>query len=524
MIMNNNSRTRNTILNLCTGLGGQFIQVLLKFITRTIFIHALGSVYLGVNGLFTDILTLLSISELGFDTAINYKLYKPLAEHDENRLRVIMKFYKTMYIIVGSVIFFVGLCLVPFLRFLIKDYDSLGAIGINATLIFLLYLFQCASTYWFFTYKSAVVRADQKTYILNLAQIAVCVLSNLVQIFVLLLFKDFILYTVVILFFSIFESYVFSVIAQNRYPNLFIKDSNRISKDEIVSTLKDCGALLIYKINGVITRGTGNIILSAFVGLVIVGVYSNYLLIYNTLNTLLNKFYDACKASMGNVFAVSDTSKSYFFFGVMNYLTIILYGTAAVGIAVLANEFIFLWLGDDYLLQQPIPILIGVELLISGIRNNLGQVRNVTGVFRQMWWRPLLGIVINLGIALSLVKPLGVIGILLGIIISNILTNFMVDPIVIHKYSFKNFKPVSDYYIKNIGYIFVLILTYLITYCVCDITFCGNAWITLIAHMLACIIIVPFMLVLVYYKSQPCQYLLNMIRTSIIHRNKNLNV
>ena len=148
------------MLNLATSIGGQLINILLKFITRTVFIYTLGKAYLGINGLFSDILTMLSITELGFDTALNFKLYKPLAEKDYDRVRVLMKFYRQAYNMIGIVILSLGLCFIPLLPVLIRDYDTLEPLGINAALIFILYLLQSVSSYLFFAYKSAVVKAD----------------------------------------------------------------------------------------------------------------------------------------------------------------------------------------------------------------------------------------------------------------------------------------------------------------------------------------------------------------------------
>ena len=144
------SRIKNTLLNILTSLGGQLLATILKFVTRTVLIHTLGKAYLGINGLFSDILTMLSLTELGLDTAINFKMYKPLAEKDAQRVRVLLIFYKQAYRIIGIIILLLGLCLIPALPYLIKDYGSLNALGIDAVLIFVLYLLQSVSSYLFF--------------------------------------------------------------------------------------------------------------------------------------------------------------------------------------------------------------------------------------------------------------------------------------------------------------------------------------------------------------------------------------
>lgn len=515
--MSENKRLKNSTYNLLTGILGQLVQTILKFLVRTIFISTLGREYLGINGLFSDILTLLSITELGLDTAINTRLYKPLATKDEKRVRLLVKFFRNMYFVVGVVIIMLGCSLIPFLPSMIKNYDTLPALGINVVLIYCLYLFQSASSYLFLAYKSCVIKADQKSYVLEVAQIVVAVISNICQIAILLVFRNFQIYTLVLIFFTVISNLVNAVIAQKMYPGFFVRESESISKDEAKDIFKDCGALFIYKVNGVVTRATDNLILSKFIGIVIVGMYSNYLLLYNTLNRFLNRFYESCKASMGNVYAVSDITKSYRLFETMNLLTFILYGTACTGIATVSNELINLWLGPDYVLEQPIPILLGIALVFSGIRNNLGQIRNISGAFRQMWYRPLLGIVINLAVSIILVNYWGISGVLLGTIVSNLFTNFMMDPVIIYKYSFNGIKPVSRYYFINISYFIVLSILIITNFSVCSLIQFESNLLSFIFHTLICGISVPLVYLLLFGKTEAGRYLIQKL-ISIIKR------
>lgn len=503
----NNSRTKNSCLNFGTGLGGQLLSIGLKFVTRTVFIYTLGKSYLGINGLFSDILTMLSLTELGFDTAINFKLYKPLAEKDTKRVRLLMKFYRQAYTAVGMAILLLGLCMIPLLRFLIKDYESLEVLGINAVLIFVLYLLQSVSTYLLFAYRSAIIKADQKQYILNIAEYVITILTNIFQIIVLFVWHDFILYTASVIGFNILKNLVNAVIAQRYYPEVFTKEKESISKEEVKGLFKDCGALFVYKVNGVVLKATDNMVLSTFIGLAIVGLYSNYLLFYTTIKTLLNRVYTATKASMGNLFAVSSVEKKYQFFEIMNFVTIILYGTASVGVAVVANELIHCWIGDGYMIAQPLSVLIGIEILFVGLKTNLGQVRNISGAFRQMWFRPVLGIIINLGVSVAMVQKFGIYGVIIGTITADLLTNFMVDPSVIHKYSFQNYKPVSAYYKKNIIYILILFAVGTVDMLLCAVVLPGRGWLSVILHMVICGVSVPGIFVLLYWKTRECQYL-----------------
>ena len=506
------SRTKNSILNLMTGIGGQLLITICIFVVRTVFIQTLGKSYLGINGYFSDILSMLSLTELGFDTAINFKLYKPLAEHDDKRVRVLMKFYKTAYRFVGITILCLGLILVPLLPFIIKDYSWLTEKGINAPLVFILFLLQTVCSYLFFAYRSAIMKANQKKYILDIAYYVVTIVTNASQILILIIFRDFIYYTIAAVVFTLIRNVINAIIAEHYFPEFFKKEEDKLSKNEVKDLFKDCGALFIYKINGTVLKATDNIVLGAFVGIITVGLYSNYLLIYTTIKSFIRQLYTAVKASTGNLFATEGMETKYRFFETMNYLTIILYGTAAVGVSVCANELLTVWIGDSYVIPQPFSILIGIEVFTDGLKQNLEQIRTVTGVFKQAWKRPILSAIINLTASVVLVQFIGIYGVIVGTIMADVLTNLMVDPKVIHKYSFKNYKPVSCYYKKNLKFLTILLAVGSLDMWVCSFFLVGYGWLSVIVHILIVGLTVPSVFIAIYWKSQECNYLRGIVK------------
>ena len=510
------SRTRNSILNLMSSFGGQLLITVCKFIVRTVFINTLGKSYLGINGYFSDVLNMLSLTELGFDTAINYKLYKPLAEHDTKRVRVLMKFYKVAYRVIGLVILVIGLLLIPLLPYIIKDYSRLADIGINAPLVFVLFLLQTVCSYLFFAYRTAVMKANQKKYVLDIADYVVTIVTNIVQVLILVYIRDFIIYTASAVASTIIKNTVNAIIAQRYYPEFFIKEEDSLSREEVLDLFKDCGALFIYKINGTVLKATDNLVLGAFVGIATVGLYSNYLLFYTTIKSFLRQLYTAVKASTGNLFATEGIPTQYRFFQTMNYLTVLLYGTAAVGVAVCANELIVTWIGASYLIPQPFSILVGIEVLTIGLKQNLGQIRTVTGVFRQAWKRPILSVIINLVSSVVLVQYIGIYGVILGTILADVLTNLMVDPMVIHKYSFKNYRPVSEYYKKNIKYVLILACVGAFDMWICSWLLVGHGWLSVLLHVLIVCMTVPAVYLALYWKSEECVYLRNIFRRVLV--------
>ncbi|MDE7271088.1 MAG: hypothetical protein K2N81_11525 [Acetatifactor sp.] len=510
--MASTSRTKNSSLNLVTTFGQQLLNMALRFLVRTVFVYTLGKSYLGINGLFSDILSMLCLAEFGFDTAINYKLYKPLVERDERAIRMYMSFFKKIYRMVSGVILGLGLLLIPALPVLIKDYDRLGELGINAVLIYIIYLLQSVSSYLFFAYRSAIVKADQKSYILNVVSGLVDIVLSFVQIAILLIWHNYIVYIMALIGFNIIRNLISARIATAKYPNYFAGEADTLSRQEIKEIFKDCSALFVFKVDNVIVKATDNLVLSSFRGLAMVGEYSTYLLIYTSLKGILNRMHDAVKASMGNLFAVEDIEHKYFFFETTNFITMILYGTAGGGIAIMSNELIGCWLGADYVIPQPLPLLIGIELLFVGIKINLNQIRNICGVFQQMWYRPLIGIVINLVVSVVGVFVWGINGVVLGTIMSLIFANFTVDPTVIHKYCFEGYQSVSRYYRRNFGYMAVLAVACAIAMWLCSHVFVGHGWFSVIVHSLICGILIPVAFFLVYRRTEECRYLIKKVQ------------
>lgn len=510
MARRKSSRTRNSAFNVVTGVGGQMLRILLNFVVRTVFIHVLGKEYLGVTGLFTNILTMLSLTELGFGTAINFKLYKPLAEGDEHRVRVLLKFYKQAYRVVGTVTLLLGLCTIPLLPHVIRDYGSVTRLGIPLALIFMLHVMRAVTSYWFLAYRSAVVKADQKTYLLDVVDFGIAIATSTAEILVLVLWRSFVAFTATLVVFNIVQNGVNAFIAQRRYPRYFLPEKDRLSRSEIRGMLKDCLALLVYKLNHVVVKATDNIVISRYISLAAVGLYSNYFLCYTSVSTLLGRVYTAVTASMGNLFATADLPKKYRFFQVVNFISVFIFGSLGAGIAVCADEFVLLWIGPDYVIPQPFAVLMGTEVLFYGLRMNLAQIRNVSGAFRQMWFRPALGVLVNLGVSVWLVRCWGIPGVLVGTIVADITTYFAVDPGVIHRFSFKGYRPVSEYYAKNLLYIAQLAAVVAADLWLCRRWCAGHGFLSLLAHGMLVLLTVPTSFLLVYWKSHECAYLRQM--------------
>lgn len=495
------SRLTNSFYNFISSVGGQFLTILLQFIVRTVFIKNLGNEYLGINGLFSNILQMLSLAELGIGSAILFKLYKPIVTDNRKRIIVLMNFYKRVYQVIGVTITVIGLSLIPFLKLIVSDYNKLEFLGINAVLVYLLYLLKSVVSYFFLAYKSAIIKADQKEYKINTITYVVTLISSITQIISLYLFKSFETYVLIQILAVLLSNYLNARLAKKMYPYIDDVIDEKISKEEKKEIFKDCGALFLYKINTVVLKATDNIVISMFLGLNMVGMYSNYYLFYNTLDTVFNKIFDSIKHSLGNLHASNSSKREYLVFKTVNLIAVIFGAIVGIGIACASNEFVSCWLGDKWIIAQPFSILLGIEVYGLASRKYLARFRSSMGLFQQGKIRPIFGMIINIVASILLVNKLGISGVLLGTIIADWTTLLWFDPYIILKYGLGNKRLVYKYYIKNLLNLLLTFATGAICYLICNNLLVNLGWISVIIHAIIIIIIVLIMFVIFYYKS-----------------------
>ena len=509
------SRTANTVYNFITSVFGQVLTIVLQFVVRTIFIQALGKSYLGINGLFSNILQMLSLAELGVGSAIIFKLYEPLAKKDKKRISILLDFYKKVYKIIGIIVGVVGLSLIPFLKYIVKDYNNLSALGINAILVYIMYLSKSVISYFFLAYKSAIVKADQKEYKLTIINYLVTFISSILQIIGLLLFKSFELYVAISIFSVLLQNFLNARIAKKLYPYIDDKYDEKLSKEEKKNIYKDCGALLIDRINYVVLKATDNIVISMFLGLGMVGMYSNYYIFYTTISSIFTKIFESVKHSLGNLHTTNDINHEYLIFKIVNLISLLLGATAGVGIACVSSEFIKVWIGKEWIIAQPFSILMGIEVLGLSTRNYLGRYRSTMGLFQQVKYRPLFGSIINLIASILLVRIIGISGVLLGTIIADWTTVMWYDPYVIHKFGFKNNFKISKYYLKNTMAVIASVISGALSMYICNHFFINYGWLSVILHSIIVLVLTPLTLLVLYRNTDEYRFLKNKVKSII---------
>ncbi len=461
------SRTKNSIRNSTVSLITQILTVVINFIVKTVFIHTLGSEYLGVNGLFSNIITMLSLADLGIGVAIPYSLYKPLAEHDTNKINIFMKFYAKVYNMIGIIVLTFGLLLTPFLSFLIKDMPEIS----NLKFIYALFVIHSASSY-FFVYKRFLIESDQKGFITSMIVFIFSTILSVLQIIILLLTKNYILFLLSSIVIVILQNIYISHKAMQLYPFLKKKNVGKMKKEDIQDITKNVSSLLIYRVGNVVTNGTDNIIISKFIGLIVVGLYSNYLLIINSLNLVLTQIFNAITASIGNLVVTTNGKRSSNIYEKLNLFNFWLYALCGSCLLSLLNPFIELWIGKEYLLSFSVVFLLVLNFYITGMQAVTTAFRNAYGLFYKAKYRPLVMIAINIVVSIILVHFMGITGVVLGTITSRILTVAWLDPCIVYRYGFR--KQPKRYFIKYILFFLLFLGTSFIAYLTVNLIPNGN--------------------------------------------------
>lgn len=437
------------------GLISQVLSLIFSFVVRTVFIKYLNEDYLGVNGLFTNILTMLSLAELGFATAMVYSMYKPLANKDISKLQALMKLYAKVYFCIGIIIAILGVCIIPFMGYIIKDPPNVE----HLIFIYCLFLLNSVISY-FFAYKRSILSADQKEYICSQYRYIFTAIKSVLQILILVVTANFILYLCVQLFVTIGENLFISIKVNKMYPFLKQNNKNKLSKMELTRIKNDVKALVITRFGHVILNGTDNIIISSFIGVSWVGKLSNYTLITGSIVTLLSQITSGITASIGNFIAKERADRHYELFKMIDFFTFWIYGFCTVCLTILLNPFISLWIGENYILSQNTIIVLSINFLISGIMTSLWMFRSTMGLFIQGQYRHIITAIINIIISIILAKIMGLVGVLLGTAISRLSITLWYDPYIIYKYGFK--KDVKTYYVAYLYRIILLFCIYLI--------------------------------------------------------------
>lgn len=508
--MTQSSRTTNSIKNVIANILYQVFIIFMNFITRWIFVKIFDPSYLGINGLFSNILSILSLAELGISGAMLYSLYKPMYEGDKKQISALISYYKILYNRIACIVAIIGLCFFPFLKYVINMDGNIPYLEIY----YLLYLLGVVSSY-LFVYKSSVISAAQKDYKLKIYNMAFTIIKFILQILSLIIFKSFMVYTIIQIIVSIANNYFISYKAEQWYP--YIKDKNYLdnaSKKNVWNRIK---SLFLYQIGGVALNNTDNILISTLVGTVTLGIYSNYTMIISNLSNALSLFFLGVHSSLGNLNASNNNEKKVFVFKLLNIIGFWLYVFSSICLLILTQDFITIFFGKVYMIDNFTLIVAVLNFYFSGSFYPLACYRTTIGLFNETKYIMLFTAIINLVLSIVLGIYFGLVGILSATFIARLLTTFWYEPRKLYKIFFKQ-SPLSYYLSHVLNFLYILIMT-IVLKIVLDSIDINNIYITFTIKLSVCMIFINFMYFIIFKNTEEFKYLLKLLKEKIIQRN-----
>lgn len=506
------SRTNNTIRNFYTGFFNKFLLLVFPFIIRTVMIKKLGSDYLGLSSLFSSILQVLNLTELGFSSAIVFSMYSPIAKKDTDTVCALLNLYKNVYRIIGVIILFIGLIIMPFLKYLVHgNYPS----DINLHVLYLIYLMNTAVTYFMYAYKSSILIANQRNDYVNNINTFVYILQFIIQIVILCVFENYYAYIAITLFTNILNNILISIICKKKYPMYIC--SGKISKKQKEDIKKRVYGLMIQKVCATTRNSLDSIFISAFFGLTIVGIYNNYYMILASATAVISVIKESMIASVGNSIASESVEKNYFDMMKFNFIYMWLSSWCTVCLMCLYQPFMELWLGKSNMFSIEVVICFCIYFYML----KMGDIRSVyheaVGLWYEGKYRALVESILNIILNYFLGKIFGIPGIILATVISLFFINFLYGSTIVFKYYFKNIKK-KEFFKNHMFYVIITIIVCFITYLICSLL-PNYGLLSLVIKVIICFIIPNLLFLIFYFKSKYFVEAYNFIKLKLI-KNK----
>ena len=486
-------RTRNASRNIVYGVVLKIYQLIMPFVMRTAMIYLLGVQYLGLNGLFTSILQVLNLAELGVASAMVYSMYKPIVEDDAAAICALMRLYRTYYRVIGLVICIAGLILLPFLPKLISgDVPD----DINVYILYLMNLGATVLTYWLFAYKNSILQAHQRLDVTSKVMLITETIKYLLQFFVLLFFHNYYYFVLVLLFIQVMNNIITAIVSNKMYPNYHPEgklDSAVVKK--LNGKIKD---LFTAKLGGTIVNSADTIVISSFLGLTALAVYQNYYYIMSSVIAFIGILLSSCTAGIGNSLIVESIDKNHNDFRTLTFLVSWIAGICVCCFLCIYQPFMTLWVGEEYLLSFSCVVLFSIYFFCFVINSLFCTYKDAAGIWHEDRFRPLIGAIVNLTLNLLLVNQFGIYAILLSTIISYV---FVAMPWLIHNLYKLLFKRSCKSMVKRLFlYTAVVIVSGTAVFLIAE-QLPGNGIVNIILRLGFCLVIPNILFILFFRKS-----------------------
>ncbi len=499
------SRSKRTVQNMIFGFTYHIVTVVLSFVSRTVFINTLGTEYLGLNTIFSDVLKLLSMADLGFDLAMSYSFYRPLAEGDDERIKSLIAFFRKIYNIIAVSVTVIGLLFTPFLKYIVKTEQEVPHLEIY-------YFFGLADIIisYLFVYKTTLLVADQKDYMVSKVRTIASIVGTFLKILVLALWSNYILYLIVNVAVSFFTNFYASQRSVKEYPYIRnLQDAKELDKESKKGIFSNLRSVMIYKISMLLFHYTDNILISMLLGTAVVGIYSNYWMLSTRLILVEQIVFASMVASVGNLIVKETEEKRLEVFESMQSISSIFCGIVTCVYALVADDMVHVWLGEKLQVSTAVVIAIAINTYFTSILHPIAIIREAAGIYDKIKVCMLLGSVLNIVLSIVLGMKIGLAGIILASALSRMASYFWYEPVIIFRdYFGKSSKKFFIELVKN----FILVLCVILLMYIISHKYVPENWFELIIKGGIIGVICTIIFMGVYIRTPGAQNIINKIK------------
>lgn len=478
------SRIVNASRNIFWGLSGKIITLFFPFIIRSAMIKSLGLSYVGLSGLFTSVLQILSFAELGIGSAIVFSMYKPMADGDDKQICALLNLYRKLYRIIGGIVLLLGLLFIPILEKLIA-----GEIPneINITFVFIVYLLNNTLSYFLFAYRQSLFISSQRVDVMSKLGIAMQSLTGVLQVLALYFMQDYYLYILVFPIVTIINNLTIAILTHRFFPKY--KHHGQISKVELQSIEKKVGGMLFQRIGGIVLTSVDTLVISSFLGLRMLALYQNYYYVITALFGFLVILMQAIIPVLGNSIASESIVTNLKYFKRINFLYVWLVSWCSICLLCLYQPFMTIWVGSENMLPEGITFLFTIYFFFYKWCDVLYIYQEACGIWWETRFVPIFAALLNLITNIVLVKIIGLAGILLSTIISMVLIYNLGYGQILFKTYFKGYFTLGRYLGLQISNFLSFTVACMLTYALCKFIKFESPYVEFFINLLVCIII-----------------------------------
>ncbi len=481
--MKTETRTKNTTRNTIFSMLAYMIQIVLGFLVRRYFIYVFSTEYLGLNSLFSNVLSILSLAELGFGTAIVFAMYKPMAEDNKEEVRQLLQFYKKCYYTIGIIVLALGLCVMPFMSVFKAQAPN---VNVNLYVVYAIFLFNTVISY-FFSHRRSLIYTSQRNDIESKINIGLNIGISALQLVSILWLKNYYAYICLLGVSNLLNNLIICLVTKKNYAEYLKKPDGYLNKETRKQINKNIYAMLFHKIGTVIVFSTDSLLIYFLLDAATLGQYSNYLLITTYVGSFVKIFTNAVRPSIGNSIASESVEKNYNLYKKLNLTYIFIVAFCTIGIFCLSNPFIDVVLNKSstaLTFDFNVLLVIAINFFCNNIRWMTNVFKETAGLFYQDRFKPLVESVVNLAVSWVLAIHIGVAGVVIGTIASNVLVAMWVEAYVINKHYFK--KSTGKYLLKVLYFTLITAITGALTYVLCSLIPGAGIWMLMLKFIACC--------------------------------------